>query len=560
MLKYENIISQLSSAQKIRILCDIGSLSEKEYRVLGIPEIKLGNLTEACGAEFPSSFMLANSWNKTLVGNVAKTALKDMNASGVTLAITPGAKIKLSPYHAALSEDALLASELAGEYLSAVSAMGLSACIEDFSLTPGEIEWLDKTPKSRVIFEYIVKPYQLAAQNYGFEGAVISPDVQSPGYENVNSALAKIAAEEADMDGAVPICAKAGMINTVLCIANGVLCFDGVAVALEAALNKYKQMKSSVDSELIFPLDLEDEIAKGRAVSPEMIDATLDKLIDFAYACERKRVLAPDIGMDRESLALQAAKESIVLLKNDKKVLPAKKKAEVCLLGDIAMSGESGDFAEDFMKLLEEAGYRNLGMERGYDLSQDRGEELLAPALELAEKADIVFVFLGFDSERERLIDKNHKVSIPANQQVLLDRLGGKKSKIVAVVSSNHTADFVADNRADAVLLAPITVKTAANALAEVVTGEYSPCGKLANTLYLDTDIHLKKQRAYQLRDGMKSGPFIGYRYYDSAEHSVGYPFGHGIGYVDFAYSRLTVKDGVVSVTVRNMGKMKASE
>lgn len=557
MLKYENMISQLSDAQKIRILCDIGCLSEKEYRVLGIPEIKVGNLTEAFGAEFPSSFMLANSWNKTLVSNVAKTALKDMNGEGVTLAVTPGAKIKLSPYHAALSEDVVLASELAGEYLTAVSAMGLSACIDDFSLTPGEIEWLDKTPKSRVIFEYIVKPYQLAAKNYGFEGAIIAPDVQSPGYEKANSVLAKIAAEEADMDGAVPICAKAGMINTVLCIARGVLCFEGVAVALEAALNKYKQMKSSVESELISPKELEEEIADGRAISPEMIDATLDTLIDFAFACEKKRVLAPDIGMERESLALQAARESIVLLKNEKKILPVKKKTSVCLLGDIAMRG---GFAGDFLKRLEEAGCQSLGMERGYDLDAERGEELLAPALGLAEKADVAFVFLGFGGEREKLIDKDHKISLPANQQVLLDRLGGKKTKVVAVISGNLTADFATDEKADAVLLAPLSVKTAAQALSEIVMGEYSPCGKLATTLYLNTDSRLKKQRAYQLRDGMKSGPFIGYRYYDTAGYSVGYPFGHGLGYADFVYSRLTVKDGIVSVTVKNTGKMKASE
>ena len=63
MLKHENIIRQLTTEQKVRMLCDITCLSEKEYRVLGIPEIKVAYLEDGCGNEYPSPYMLANSWN-----------------------------------------------------------------------------------------------------------------------------------------------------------------------------------------------------------------------------------------------------------------------------------------------------------------------------------------------------------------------------------------------------------------------------------------------------------------------------------------------------------------
>jgi len=560
MLKYDNIISLLSTEQKVRMLCDISCLSEKEYRVLGIPEMKPGYMEDGYGTEYPSPYMLANSWNKELVGNVAKTIAKDMSTAGMTLAVTPGAKIKISPYRAALSEDVHLASELAGEYLEAAKTMGLAVCIKDFSVTADETEWLDETPKSRIIYEYIVKPYRLAAMKRSFDGAIVAHDLQNAGYENVNKALAGIATADEDMSAAVPVCLKANMVNTVSFISGGVICLEGVGVALEAALNKYKQLKKSVDSEVIPESELDAEIKKGHAISPEMLDEAVDRLLDFAFNCERKRVLAPEIGADRENLALQAARESVVLLKNEKKVLPANKKSKVCLIGDIAMSEENEFFASDFQTYIEEAGYACLGKERGYDIRVDRGEEFLEPALELAEKADIVFLFLGFDKAREKRIHKAQKLSIPANQQILLERLDNSKSKIVAVVSAEHAADIVLENKLDAILIAPVNIKAGAKALAEIVTGVYSPCGKLANSIYLHTDTKLKKQKVYKTRDGMKSGPFIGYRYYDTADYIEGYVFGHGLSYSDFAYSKLTVRNDQVSVTVKNTGKMTATE
>jgi hypothetical protein len=52
--------------------------------------------------------------------------------------------------------------------------------------------------------------------------------------------------------------------------------------------------------------------------------------------------------------------------------------------------------------------------------------------------------------------------------------------------------------------------------------------------MYLNTDELLPKQRVYKKRDGVKSGPFIGYRYYDTAEYNAGFAFGHGLSYSEF--------------------------
>jgi beta-glucosidase len=560
MLKYENIIGQLSTSQKIRMLCDITCLSEKEYKVLGIPEIRAEYLEERFGSEFPSPYMLANSWNTALAGEVACAAAKDMSADGATLAITPGAKIKISPYRMAISEDVRLSSAFASEYLKAAKKYGMATCIRDFYLTADEVEWMDEYPKSRFIYEYIVKPYYLASSECSYNGALVSPDVQAENYERVNRALSSVAANDPGMGGAAPVCHKANMANTVSLIASGSICLEGVSFALEAALSMYKQMKKSLEAELISEKDIEDEIAKGKAISYDMLDSAVDRIISFAFDAEKKRILAPQEGSERKDIALSAARESIVLLKNEKKILPLNKKMKVCLLGDIVMSGEYGSFADSFCGELESYGYTCIGKERGYDIGEERGDSLYESAIKLAEKADIAFLFMGFDKAHEKRIHKAQKLSVPANQQVLLESLNEKKTKIIAVVSSDHAADFVLDYKLDAVLIAPVNTVSSPCALAEIVSGKYSPSGRLASSLYLHTDIKMKKQRIYKSKYGVKSGPFIGYRYYDTADYIEGYSFGHGLGYSEFAYSKLSVKDGTVSVTIRNIGKMAASE
>lgn len=560
MLKYNDIIGRLSLSQKIRMLCDIEALSQQEYRALGIPAVNVRYLEDEAEGKYPSPYALSNSWNTELVGEVAKATAKEAAAKNTSIVIIPGAKAKITPYSAALSEDIVLSSALAGEYLGAVAERGMSACIKDFSVTAEDVDWMDILPNTRSIYENIVKPVKLTAKYGKFAGMTVSADLKNNNYEYVNRGLIKIATENEDFSGAVPLCEKADMTETVSCIANSAICLKGASIALESALNKYKQMKKSVAFGNISEQELEAEISNFRAISPETIDVAVDRLIEFAFINKRERILLSPTVEAENSLALKAAKESIVLLKNNKNLLPVTKKSTLCIVGDIVMDEGAGNFSTELSEKLSEKGYKMMGMERGYNLYSDRSEELLQPAMDLARTADTVLLFLGFDKKREKRIYKNHKLSLPANQQILLEKLGELGKKIVVVVSSNYAADIVIDEKADALVFATVNTFASAQALAEMLAGEFSPCGKLSCSVYVNSDTYLKKQKVYKTRYGMKTGPFVGYKYYDTAEFYPGYPFGHGLGYVDFAYSRLAVNEGMATFTIKNTGKMTASE
>ena len=118
MLEYKELIDKLTESQKILILTDIASLSRREFKRLGLPALKTGELDEYAKDIYPSSAMLANSWNGELIYSVASDILWDVEKDGVELATLPSPKIKIKPYRRALSEDPKLASDISNTYLA----------------------------------------------------------------------------------------------------------------------------------------------------------------------------------------------------------------------------------------------------------------------------------------------------------------------------------------------------------------------------------------------------------------------------------------------------------
>ena len=95
MLKYYDIINRLSDSEKIRILCDITCLSEKNYRAFGIPELRIESLEKLCKNEYPSPESLANTWDTELVEQVADDLFKRASAQEVGFVSTPAPRVKI---------------------------------------------------------------------------------------------------------------------------------------------------------------------------------------------------------------------------------------------------------------------------------------------------------------------------------------------------------------------------------------------------------------------------------------------------------------------------------
>jgi beta-glucosidase len=556
MLKYHSIIKQLSDPDKIRILCDIDLLSEKEYKVLGIPSVKSADFSQYIGDEFPSAYALANSWDPALIGEVASRICKRMVADEVNLAVIHGPKPRINPFEQALSEDTTLSAAISHAYLQAANAENLSACLDHFSLTDEDVKWLDSHPLRTWLYQKIVNTYRSVTKDSKCAAVIAAEDISAENYQSVNTDLT---AQLSDSQ-TVSVYPSVSPKNTVSYLQRNALFFKGAYAALESALSRYHQLEKAIEHGKSTSTDLEAACAAGRAIAPQALDEALDRLLDFVHNLKRKTQVNDVVPTD--DLGYRAVRDSIVLLKNEYSILPVKKSQKIAIIGDLTEenAAEFGFTFDTVTDELQAKGYTCIGHARGYDLHKDRSEQLIDESLRLSYRADIALVFLGFSQSRESKMASIRKLSIPANQQHLLDLLHQHQVKVVAVLPSELTPDIGLPEAVSAIFMMPSRNRYAIPALIDLIIGKENPCGKLANTAYFNSDQLFSRRRTHQLRDGIKTGPFVGYRLYDTANLNPGFCFGHGLSYSKFLYSNLHVTEEKVTFTVQNIGLHAGAE
>ena len=563
MLKYSDIINQLSDNDKIRILCDIECLSDKKYRVLGIPKISIASIEELCGAKYPSPSALANSWDTDLVAKVTDSILKQTYDLDVDMTIMSSPKIRINPYRAAVTEDAFLSAAISGEILRSAERANVSMAVSGCCLHSDELEWIDEPRNERFVKEYVAKPFIDSMKGTSVAVMLADVDLESDSYGTVNSDLS--ATVLADKENTFCIYRKLGSKDIVRCINQGKICIKGSAVALEAALSRYKQLKKGIDSGSVSTEDLNYEILHGDAISHELLDEAVDRLIDLAVTVKR-RVSSSDV-LHIENTELKACEESIVLLQNNSRtksenMLPLTPGSSVCIIGDtVLQEKETGvSQAAELSAHLSSRGFAVSGVARGYDLDRDRSEDLIPEAMMLAANSDAIILFLGLGEYREKRTVKHGRISIPANQRELLTKLGQFANKLIIVLNSGSYVDIGNPEKYGAILQAPVTLDSCAGVLAEVLSGRINPSGKLANTMYCNTEALYTRHLIHKHRDELKTGPFIGYRYYDTAGEQQKFPFGHGLSYTKFEYSDMVLSGNSVEFKITNKGSQDGVE
>ena len=558
MLKHNDIISKLTDSQKARILTCVADLEGKDFKILGIPKIKIGNMKDYDRAVFVHTTSLSNAFDVHLWEDVANEKLKTMAADGVNFVIAPGARIKLSPFRREVSEDPVLASAMSEAHLSAAKANGFVVGASGYYLASADTVFMDDEPSERVINEYVCTPYRNAVRNSGADAVMTDMRRAGGKYEDVCRKLQ----EGISSDVEFMVCPMATDENTVELISRGIICLEGSTAELESAMARYKKtMRSIENGEGATHAQLEDEIKGGVSISDEMVDSAVDNVLEFLFRCDGQKQLKESEEGYKEELALRAALESTVLLKNDGDVLPMKG-GRVAIVGDVAFNTRDGlaHLAKNLDELFEKAGYDTCGIERGYTLRDPIDSDNVNEALHACYSADTVLLFVGFSYEDEKRISVTESLTIPANQLYFADRLSRMGKRVVAIVGSGHAPDIEFTRPFSAVVYAPLRVDCAAESLFNILTGKYNPTGRLASSLYAGTEAAFDKRDTYKKKYGLKSGPFIGYRYYDTAGIKIGYPFGHGLSYTSFSYTALTVKNGKISFTVENVGDVKGEE
>lgn len=577
-MKYQNLINNMTLEEKASLLSGKDFWQTVDIERLGIPSMTLsdgphGIRRQAGEADhlglnasipatcFPTAAAVANSWNPELGEELGNCLGEEAVSQGVNVLLGPGLNIKRSPLCGRnfeyFSEDPYLSGKMAAGYVRGIQNQGVAACPKHFAVNSQELRRMsnDSILDERTLREIYTTGFEIAVKEGRPKSIMTSYNRINGTYANENEHLLReILVDEWGFDGFVVSDWGGSNSHT-----------DGVKAGshLEMPTTGKDGMRELVKA------------VKSGSLSEELLDTRVDKLLHIIFetqkAAERKTGKAFDVEQ-HHAMAEKAAKECVVLLKNEENILPLKPGTSVAVIGDFADKPRyqgAGSSVVNCTKLdspldtwKAEASIEFIGYEQGFIRNGKMSGELEKKATELAKSADVVLLYLGLDELAETEgMDREH-MKMAQNQVHLLEAVQKVNANVVVVMSAGAPVEMPWLKLVKGMVHGYLAGQAGARAVANVLTGKVCPSGRLSETYplsYKDTPAYHYwpgKEKTSEYREGV----FVGYRYYETAEVPVLFPFGYGLSYTSFAYSDIRADEREVSVTVKNTGNMDGAE
>jgi beta-glucosidase len=585
MEKVEHIIEKMTLEEKAAFCSGADFWHLKGLERLGIPEImitdgphglrkavddgdqaSLGqNLPATC---FPTASALAATWNRELIQRVGEALGEECLEAKVSVILGPGANIKRSPlcgrnfeYY---SEDPYLTGEMAASFIQGVQRKGVGTSLKHYAVNNQEQR---RMVIDAVVDERALREIYLA----GFEAAVkaAQPWTVMCAYNQVNGVF----------------CAESVYLNQE--ILREEWGFEGLVVTDWGASNRrVAGLRAGIDLEM--PGVRNGNTARIVAAVEEgrLDEAILDRTVARILTLIRKaaETLAQDQTYDRQAhhaLARQVAAEGIVLLKNDGGILPLTKDTRVALIGGFAKVPRYQGAGSSYMnptrldnihdEIVELVGEDTIAYAPGYPTDGESIDEaLIQEAIKSAQGAEVVVICAGLTDRYEvEGLDRPH-MKLPQAHDALIEAIGGAHPQVVVVLNNGAPVEMPWVERVSAVVEGYLGGQAGAGAVADILYGRVCPSGKLAETFPLK----LEDNPSYHYFPGgptsveYRESLYVGYRYYDTVQSQVLFPFGHGLSYTTFEYRDLALSQPVisesetltVSLQVANTGPLAGKE
>ena len=560
---------------------------------------------------FPVGTLLASSWDTALVEEVTTAMGNEVHEYGVDVLLAPGMNIHRNPLCGRnfeyFSEDPLLSGKMAAAYVRGVQSNGVGTSIKHFAGNNQETNRNENDARisQRALREIYLKNFEIAVK----EG---QPWTVMSSYNKINGAYTQ---------------QREDLLSTVLRDEwgfRGIVMTDwgNKAGTVKSAAAGNDLMEPGAQNEI----DRIIAAVRDGSLPIADVDRNVRRMLEYivgtpAFA-KYKFSNKPDLQA-HAAVARKAAGEAMVLLRNEANTLPLRGNQKVALYGfsslDFVAGGTgSGDVNKAYIvnmkDALEAAGFtldaslldfyrKSIDLaaasreltSTGYDWF--RGTPRIAePAIPVdavnleARRNDIAIIVLGRNAGEgadRRMLDD---FELTAVERELLQNVStafhsaGKKVVVVlnigGVIETNSWKNLV-----DAILLPWSPGQEGANAVADVLTGKVNPSGKLPMTFPVNFMDHPSSANfpfnyTRPMNAGFGRGPlqpvkdvdyteysegiWVGYRFFDTKGVAVSYPFGFGLSYTSFSYSKPVVKavaDGFeASVTVTNTGAVSGKE
>ncbi|WPQ63619.1 glycoside hydrolase family 3 N-terminal domain-containing protein [Chitinophaga sancti] len=555
---------------------------------------------------FPVGTALASTWNTPLLEEVGKAMGQEVKEYGVDALLAPALNIMRNPlcgrnfeYY---SEDPLIAGKMAAAIVNGVQSNGVGTSIKHYAANNQETNRLsiNEHINERTMREIYLRGFEIAVKESQPWTVMSSYNLINGTYTSARKdLLTDILREEWGFKGLVMTDWFGG--------------YEGFSAIKAGTSNVVQQLTAGND--LLMPglpaqkQAILDGMNNG-SLTKEVVDTDLRRILTFVlrspamakYAYSNK----PDLKA-HAAIARQAAAEGMILLKNDEQLLPyTNKTKEIAAFGVtsynfIAGGTGSGDVNEAYTVSLIE-GLSNAGYKVDQELKKryvpfvknanyqdslrkvkdgllalpQRIKEMNVDKVLIDKKAAsdaLAIITIGRNSGEggDRKVDEDFNLA--ADEVALIDNVTAafhaKGKKVVVILNIGGVIETASwKDKPDAILLSWQPGQEGGNSVTDIFSGQVNPSGRLTMTFPVKYDETPSAKNWLGTPAGnptdvtYEEGIYVGYRYFNTKNIKMSYPFGYGGSYTTFAYSDLKVdKDKLTAtVTVKNTGKVAGKE
>ena len=604
--KISQLIKKMALKEKVAMLHANGIFTTSGVERLGIPGLStddgpLGvredlvpggswspaNLTTDSATFFPNGAALAATWNPMLANKFGIAMGQEARARNKDIMLAPAFNIARTPLcgrtYEYYSEDPYLNAQLAVATVKGMQSQHVAACVKHYAANNQETnrDFVNVELSERALREIYLPAFKAS--------------IEDANAWTIMSAYNKVRGQYCSEN--------AYLLNTIL---KKEWRFKGIVISdwggTHSTINAFKngldvEMGSQPPYDTYYFANPLLDVVKAGKITEQEIDEKVQRILWVVYktSLSTNRPKGSINTPEHSKTVYEVASESIVLLKNEKKLLPlnTSKIKSISVIGDNATCNfHSGGFGAGVKAKYEITALQglqnaigksvNIKFAQGYKASAANQKNevdnkpnltLIAEAVAAAKSSDLAILIIGgnrdYESESRDRID----LSLPFGEQALVDAVtaanentivvvvGGAPYDINAIKKNNHTIVWSWYNGSEG-----------GTALADVLTGKINPSGKLPFTFPValeESPAHnLKTFPGENLTTIYKEGILVGYRWYDTKKIAPLYSFGYGLSYTNFNYAGLQInkkiflKNETITVTlqIKNTGKVGGKE
>ena len=585
MKNIQNLISQMTLEEKASLCSGKNFWYLKGIERLEIPSIMVTDgphglrkqagdadhvgLNESVPATcFPTASALAATWNRDLVFEVGEALGEECRQEKVGVILGPGVNIKRSPLCGRnfeyFSEDPYLTGEMAKSHINGVQSQGVGTSLKHYAVNNQEYRrmTIDAVVDERALREIYLTGYEIAVKES-------QPWTVMCAYNKINGTYASdhkklmrdILKDEWGHEGLVVTDWGAMNIRSVALDA-------GTELEMPGAPNGNDAM-------------IVDAVQAG-TLDESVLDEAVERLLTMIFKADA--TLAADFSYDADAhhtLARKVVGEGAVLLKNEGQILPLSENAQIAIIGEFAKTPRYQGAGSSLMnptqldnlydEMVKLVGVEKISYTPGYDKKGDHpNDALIEEAVELAKNAEVVVICAGLtDMYETEGLDREH-MKMPPGHVALIEAVAAVHKKVVVVLSNGSPVEMPWASDVQGILEGYLGGQAGAGGVADILVGNVNPSGKLAETF----PFKFEDNPSYHYFPGgpatveYRESLYVGYRYYDTVDQAVLFPFGYGLSYTTFEYSDLQLDKAqisdtdtlTVSLKVKNTGDMVGKE